>query len=627
MQQQAQSTPALGVPPRGNAIRPLGWLRRQLEIQAAGQAGNLDRMWPDVSQSAWIGGDREGWERVPYWLDGFIDLAWMLDDPGLQQRAQRYIDAILARQQPDGWICPCEEAERAEYDIWPLFLIGKVLTVWEHRSGDPRIAPALYKAFRQCLDHIQKHPLNQWARFRWFEALIPLAFLRRHYDEAWIPQLAALLRQQGYDWMEAFRNWTHTEKEKIWTFSGHVVNLAMSLHNDLVTREFFPDSQPEDASTIAKMMLDTLRKHHSMAHGHFTGDECLAGDNPAQGSELCSVVEAMYSYELLLNSTGDAAWGDQLEKTAFNALPATISDDMWRHQYVQSINQVSCRIEPKPIWTTDGSYANIFGLEPNFGCCTANFGQGWPKFAANAYLLGDDVITCALPVPAEVDATINGVSVRCQTGGGYPFHNTIPLTVACASPVEFTLRVRIPGTVDSATLDGQPVQPGSFVEIRRQWPAGESTITMELTTTPHFEARPREMAALWCGPLMFSLQIPSKAIPREYTQQGVTRRYPYHDEELLPTGPWNYAFVDDASLICQRREIPAVPFTSNPEQAAVTITATMAQIPWESEEQVLAPTPTPIDTTPISRPYRLQLVPYGGAKLRMTEMPLIAPQP
>ena len=76
-------------------ISPRGWLKRQLEIQAAGLAGNLDRVWPDVRDSKWIGGEREGWERVPYWLDGFIPLAFLLKDDGMVARAKRYIDRIL----------------------------------------------------------------------------------------------------------------------------------------------------------------------------------------------------------------------------------------------------------------------------------------------------------------------------------------------------------------------------------------------------------------------------------------------------------------------------------------------------------------------------------------------------
>ena len=111
-------------------IKPRGWLRRQLRIQADGLCGNLDKVWRDVRDSAWIGGDAESWERVPYWLDGFIPLAYLLEDDGLIMRAQKYIDAILAMQKEDGWICPCPDDKREEYDTWALILICKVLTVF-----------------------------------------------------------------------------------------------------------------------------------------------------------------------------------------------------------------------------------------------------------------------------------------------------------------------------------------------------------------------------------------------------------------------------------------------------------------------------------------------------------------
>src|SRR5574341_41120 len=61
-------------------IRPRGWLQRQLRIRADGLSGHLDEFWPDVGQSQWFGGNAEGWERAPYWLDGVIPLAWLLDD-------------------------------------------------------------------------------------------------------------------------------------------------------------------------------------------------------------------------------------------------------------------------------------------------------------------------------------------------------------------------------------------------------------------------------------------------------------------------------------------------------------------------------------------------------------------
>ena len=67
-----------------NEIKPSGWLKNQLTIQSEGLSGNLDKMWRDIKDSKWIGGEAKGWERVPYWLDGFIPLAICL--PVLQSK-------------------------------------------------------------------------------------------------------------------------------------------------------------------------------------------------------------------------------------------------------------------------------------------------------------------------------------------------------------------------------------------------------------------------------------------------------------------------------------------------------------------------------------------------------------
>ena len=87
-------------------IKPTGWLKEQLKLEANGLCGNLDKVWPDVRDSAWIGGKREGWERVPYWLDGFVPLAYLINDNDMIERAEKYINAIILAQNTDGWICP-----------------------------------------------------------------------------------------------------------------------------------------------------------------------------------------------------------------------------------------------------------------------------------------------------------------------------------------------------------------------------------------------------------------------------------------------------------------------------------------------------------------------------------------
>ena len=116
-------------------------------------------------------------------------------------------------------------------------------------------------------------------------------------------------------------------------------------------------------------------------------DEHLAGKMPSQGTET---VPCRGNHVL----PGDADrhdrrylnLADRLERIAYNALPGTFSPDMWSHQYDQQCNQVVCRVSRERIYSDNGAEANLYGLEPNFGCCTANMHQGWPKFVSNMWM-------------------------------------------------------------------------------------------------------------------------------------------------------------------------------------------------------------------------------------------------
>src|SRR6185436_3713488 len=165
---------------------------------------------------------------------------------------------------------------------------------------------------------------------------------------------------------------------------------------------------------------------------------------PSHGSELCSVVEAMFSLEQSLAILGEASLGDRLEQLAFNALPGAFTDDMWAHQYDQQPNQVECSLHREP-WSTNGPESNLFGLEPNFGCCTANYHQGWPKFAASLFMMSpDDGLVATAYSPCEVRSKIRNTPVHITEETNYPFRGTIHLNVNPGSPVEFPLLCRIP---------------------------------------------------------------------------------------------------------------------------------------------------------------------------------------
>src|SRR5208283_4401552 len=106
------------------SVKPGGWLKDQLRIQADGITGHLDEFWPDVGpNSAWLGGTGEGWERGPYYLDGLVPLAYLLNDPKLIAKTKPWIEWTLTHQSADGAIGPAKNR-----DWWPIMIMLKVLT-------------------------------------------------------------------------------------------------------------------------------------------------------------------------------------------------------------------------------------------------------------------------------------------------------------------------------------------------------------------------------------------------------------------------------------------------------------------------------------------------------------------
>ncbi|NLY51769.1 MAG: hypothetical protein GX063_02545, partial [Firmicutes bacterium] len=158
-------------------VKPLGWLKQQLQIQADGLSGHIDEFWPDLGlDNQWFGGTQEGWERGPYYADGLVPLAYLLDDSKLKAKAQQWIEAFLNGQREDGWIGPVQGVlgtrKYPEYDPWPVFIVCKVLTQYQEATGDERVIPVLLKFCRYMQENLDNRPLESWAKFRWADFIL-----------------------------------------------------------------------------------------------------------------------------------------------------------------------------------------------------------------------------------------------------------------------------------------------------------------------------------------------------------------------------------------------------------------------------------------------------------------------
>jgi len=319
---------------------------------------------------------------------------------------------------------------------------------------------------------------------------------------------------------------------------------------------------------------------------------------------------------------GEGSLGDRLEKIAFNALPGTLTSDLWAHQYDQQANQVIVSIANRR-WSTNGAESNIFGLEPNFGCCTANMHQGWPKFAANLWMATADGGLAAVAYgPSEVSTRVaDAVPVRIAEKTDYPFGESVTLSVETPRPVAFPLSLRIPAWASGATVavNGTPlegVKTAEFFHVTREWRTGD---TVEL----HFPMRVRQSTwlnnsiAVERGPLVFSLKIGE-------SWHKIKQTGPAADWEVYPTTPWNYALVIDKNNPRESFEVTELPVGHQPfsvDEAPVEIKVKARRLP---EWQIVDDSAGPLPNSPVTSKQPVEiisLIPYGAAKLRITAFP------
>ncbi len=610
------------------AVTPSGWLRRQMQIQADGLGGHLDEIWADVGpNSGWLGGTGESWERGPYFLDGLVPLAWQLDDPRLKAKAQKFIDWTLDNPWPNGMIGP-----KSNDDWWPRMVMLKVLIQYHDLTGDPRVIPVMTGYFHYQLSALPERPLRDWGRFRWQDELVSVLWLYNRTGDAKLLDLAALLKAQGYDWQGLFADFPYKDKATPESLglteqaSGDLVNTlkdrALSVHgvNNAQGLKASPmwavvSGKPEDRAAI-RHQLSELDRYHGLPIGLFSADEHFAGRNPSQGLETCAVVEAMYSLELALAITGDAEIGDRIERIAYNALPGAFDEAMWAHQYDQQPNQIQCSHAPGP-WTTNGPDSNLFGLEPHFGCCTANFHQGWPKLTASLWMAtGDDGLAAMLYAPSQVRTQVRGVAVHARQSTDYPFRDQVTIEVSPAAPLSFPLRLRRPGWAKAMVIrvNGQAVktaEANGFVTIARHWRAGDR-VTVAFAGETRTVAGFNDSLSVEHGPLLYVLPIGEDW--RKLRDHGEKSA----DWEVHPTTPWNYGLPSSARFTRTDTAIGQVPFsTQNPPVRMATHAVRLPD--WTTTDAFAPPPPELSKASGAAVP--VTLIPYGAAKLRITSFP------
>ena len=372
------------------AVKPAGWLNEQLVRMRDGMTGHLDSLYPQVMgpRNGWLGGDGDVWERGPYWIDGLLPLAYILEDRRLIAKVQPWIEWALASQTADGNFGPVTDRpaepglqrDKAR-DWWPRMVVLKVLQQYHSATGDPRVLDFMGRYFRYQLAQLPRTPLDnwtKWGRVRGGDNLAVVYWLYNLTGEKFLLELGELIHKQTFDWTGAFLHGDHLSRP----YSLHCVDLGQGFKEPVVYWQQSGDSRHIEAVGRA---VEKMRHTIGLPTGLWAGDEKLCFGDPTLGSELCTAVEMMFSLEQILQITGGREWGDYLERVAYNALPTQTTDAQDARQYYQQVNQVEVTRKVRPFSTPHEDTDIVFGLYTGYPSCTSNLHQGWPKLVQNLW--------------------------------------------------------------------------------------------------------------------------------------------------------------------------------------------------------------------------------------------------
>jgi DUF1680 family protein len=198
----------------------------------------------------------------------------------------------------------------------------------------------------------------------------------------------------------------------------------------------------------------------------------------------------------LTSFTGNARYGDGLERVLLNTLLGSLDPDDDGGYFYYSDYHAKAR---------KGYYRS------KWPCCAGTLLQSVADFPLNLYFQDDRGIYVNLYAASELRWRANGVPVKLAQTTGYPESEHIRLEIEPDSPVEFAVRLRIPGWLDRPariSVNGKDArvksERGSFAVLSRRWRKGDA-IELELPfpfrTIPIEEGAPDTVAAMH-GPVM-----------------------------------------------------------------------------------------------------------------------------
>lgn len=621
------------------AVKPGGWLLKSLELQRDGLTGQLGEIsaWLTKKNNAWLNKDGTGdwgWEEMPYWLKGYANIGYVLNDKKMIDEAMIWINGTLNSQRDNGDFGPYViRKSNGKRDLWAQMLMLFVLQSYYEYSNDPRVINHMTRYFKWQMTIPETDFLTDyWENSRGGDNLYSVYWLYNHTKEPFLLELAEKIHRNTANW-----------RLQGWLPNWHNVNIAQCFREPAT---YYQQSKnPADLQASYNNQKTIRDFYGQVPGGMWGGDENSRKGfiDPRQAVETCGMVEQMASDEIMMRITGDTYWAENAEDVAFNTFPAAFMPDYRSLRYLVAPNMVSSDSKNhNPGIDNPGPYLMMNPFSSR--CCQHNHTSGWVYYAENLWMATpDNGLAAVFYADSEVKATVgdkNAVKITTQTR--YPFEEQVRMKIELSKPGAFPLYFRIPAWADKARVavnnKEMSVTPvaGQYVRIQGAWKNGDAiTLTFPMKLQTRTWEKNKNSVSVNYGPLTFSLKIAENYVKLDSkaTAQYDSKWQDNVDQskwpafEILPAGPWNYALTGDLSnpesmFTVVKKPWPADNYPFTQSGVPLELKSKGRLVPgWTIDQYGLcAELPqSPVQTT--EQVTEITLIPMGAARLRISAFP------
>jgi len=219
-------------------------------------------------------------------------------------------------------------------------------------------------------------------------------------------------------------------------------------------------------------------------------------------AETCAAIGLVFWNHRMLQLECDSRYADVLERALYNGIISGVSLDGEKFFYENPL-------------ASDGSHHRQAMF--NVSCCPPNIARLLSSLGSYIYSQSADGLAVHLYVQGDMATTLaDGTAIKLRQQTNYPWDGAIQISVTLSAPADFTLRLRLPGWCQQATIciNGThitpPVERGYFC-LQRTWQSGD---IVELTLAMPIErivANPRVeqdagRVALQRGPVVYCVE-------------------------------------------------------------------------------------------------------------------------